>query len=101
MKHGIRSLGALAAAGAFMVVAVAAGPASAAKPVPLLGDVNKDGVVNCTDADLIGASFTWGPAKLKTREARAADLNNDSAVNVLDLSIVISHWTAGEPTTCA
>lgn len=90
---GIRSIGALAAAGAFMAVAVVAGPASATKPTGVAGDANRDGVVDCADMALVTDNFTWTTAKLKTQDARAADLNGDKAVNVLDMSIIISNWT--------
>ena len=57
------------------------------------GDVNHDGVVNCTDVDIVKAAFGT-----KTGQAlfnANADVNNDGVVNILDLSFVSKHLPSG------
>ncbi len=60
------------------------------------GDLNGDGVVNCTDLNIIKAAFgkKTGQAGFDPR----ADVNGDGIVNVVDLSIVAKLVPAG--TTC-
>jgi hypothetical protein len=64
--------------------------------VPVPGDVNGDGVVNCLDLALVKAAFgtTTGQPGFNPN----ADLNHDGVVNVLDLSFVARQVPAG--TTC-
>ena len=57
------------------------------------GDVNGDGVVNCTDFDLVRASF--GKSKGQPGYNSAADLNNDGVVNIQDLSAVSRNVPTG------
>ena len=61
-----------------------------------LGDANGDGVVNCTDFDLVKASF--GRSKGQPGYNSAADLNDDGVVNIEDLSTVARNVPTG--TTC-
>ena len=49
--------------------------------VPLLGDVNRDGVVNILDLVLVASSF----AQPVPEEGNPADVNEDGVVNVVDL----------------
>ena len=64
--------------------------------VPLLGDVNGDGVVNCADLAIVKAAFgkKTGQAGFDPR----ADVNGDGIVNILDLSTVARQLPVG--TTC-
>ena len=61
------------------------------EPVP--GDVNRDGVVNCTDLDLVKASF--GLYRGQPGYNPVADLNNDGLINVEDLAIVARNLPKG------
>ena len=51
----------------------------------LLGDINKDGVVNILDLSALLSSFGTTNS--------AADINKDGTVNILDLSILLSNYT--------
>jgi hypothetical protein len=55
----------------------------------VLGDVNGDGVVNCTDLDLVKASLNKYRGEVGYNAA--ADINNDGVVNVEDLALVARH----------
>jgi len=57
------------------------------------GDVNGDGVVNCTDLNLIKASLNkvWFEVGFNLQ----ADINNDGVVNVKDLALAAKHLPAG------
>jgi hypothetical protein len=55
-------------------------------PVPILGDLNGDGIVNGLDLGLMLSA--WGAS------GGPADLNNDGIVNGLDLGILLSNWSA-------
>ncbi len=57
------------------------------------GDVNGDGVVNCTDLDLVKASM--GLKRGQTGYNPAADLNNDGIVDVDDLALVARNIPQG------
>lgn len=61
--------------------------------VPVPGDVNGDGVVNCLDLALIKASF--GTKVGQPGFNPAADVNHDGVVNILDLSFVAKQIPAG------
>ena len=52
--------------------------------VSLLGDVNRDGVVNLSDLVLIGSSFTQHVG----REGNPADVNESGVVDIVDLVLV-------------
>jgi hypothetical protein len=54
-------------------------------PVPVLGDLNGDGIVNGLDLGLMLSA--WGS------NGGPADLNNDGIVNGLDLGIQLANWT--------
>jgi beta-lactam-binding protein with PASTA domain len=92
------------AAGIVISESPAAGTSVAAKSAvslmvstgSLLGDLNGDGVVNCTDLAIIKASFgkKVGQAGFDAR----ADVNKDGVVNVLDLSTEARLMPAG--TSC-
>ncbi len=62
----------------------------------VIGDVNNDGLVNCTDVSLLRASFgkRTGQAGFNLN----ADLNNDGVVDIRDLMVVTRQLPAG--TTC-
>jgi hypothetical protein len=62
----------------------------------LLGDLNSDGAVNCSDLAIVKASF--GKKAGQTGFDARADVNGDGVVNVLDLSQVAKQVPAG--TTC-
>ena len=57
---------------------------SAAVIAPLLGDVNRDGVVNISDLVLVGSSFT----QRVPEEGNPADVNESGVVNIVDLVLV-------------
>jgi hypothetical protein len=61
--------------------------------IAMPGDVNGDGVVNCTDFDLVKASF--GTYRGQPGYNPAADLNNDGVINIEDLAIVSRHLPEG------
>jgi uncharacterized repeat protein (TIGR01451 family) len=61
--------------------------------VSLPGDVNGDGVVNCTDVAIVKAAF--GKKVGQPGYNMAADVNNDGVVNLLDLAFVTQHLPAG------
>jgi hypothetical protein len=64
--------------------------------VPLPGDVNRDGVVNCLDLAAIRAALG-----LRAGDAgyqAALDLNGDGVIDILDLSFVALRLPAG--TSC-
>lgn len=59
----------------------------------LIGDVNKDGIVNCSDVAIVKASF--GKKKGDAGFDARADMNADSIVNIIDLSTVTKQLPAG------
>ena len=65
-------------------------------PVQSPEDVNGDGEINCTDIDLVKASF--GKKTGQPGFNPAADVNKDGVVNILDLSLVTQKLIPG--TTC-
>lgn len=76
-----------AVAGTYVVVR-----SFAATPVPPVGDINKDGVVNVFDLSQLLS--LWGG------NSTAADLKPDGKVDVFDLSVLLSNWgktTSGTP----
>jgi uncharacterized repeat protein (TIGR03803 family) len=62
----------------------------------MIGDRNGDSVVNCTDLDIVKASF--GKSIGQTGFDPRADVNGDGLVNIIDLAAVASALPAG--TTC-
>jgi len=58
-----------------------------------IGDVNKDGVVNCKDVNIVKAAF--GTTKAAKNWNPEADLNNDGVVDINDLAIVLHHLPSG------
>lgn len=63
----------------------------------LVGDLTRDGEVDCADYADLQAAWDWGAG---SRSGHRADLNGDGSVDARDLSIMLSHWT-GSATTCA
>lgn len=63
---------------------------------PLIGDIDHDGKVDCSDYALLQAAWDWGGG---TRAGDPADLNGDKSVDALDYSLMSSHWT-GSPGSC-
>jgi hypothetical protein len=61
--------------------------------IALPGDVNGDGVVNCTDLNLVKASLNKYRGEVGYNAA--ADINNDGVVNVEDLALVARHLPQG------
>jgi len=59
----------------------------------LPGDVNGDGVVNCTDVDIVKAAF--GAKIGQPAYSKEADTNNDGVVNILDLAFVTQNLPKG------
>ena len=57
---------------------------STAVIAPLLGDVNRDGIVNFLDLVLVGSSFTQRVGA----EGNPADVNESGVVNIVDLVLV-------------
>jgi hypothetical protein len=55
----------------------------------LLGDLDRDGDVDCDDLAILKSHYgqPGTPAQ--------GDLNNDQTVNITDLSILLSHWRGG------
>jgi len=62
-------------------------------PAQSTEDVNGDGQINCTDVDLVKASF--GKKTGQTGFNPAADVNKDGVVNILDLSLVTQKLIPG------
>lgn len=60
---------------------------------PLAGDVNKDGIVNGLDANLVSSHF------LMAGSYDQGDLNIDSVVNGLDANIISANFLATAPAT--
>ncbi len=58
-----------------------------------VGDVNRDGVVDCADFNLVHASF--GKSQGQSGYNSAADLNADGVVNIQDLSMVARNVPKG------
>jgi len=56
-------------------------------------DINGDGVVNCSDLDIVKAAF--GKKSGQTGFDSRADVNGDGVVNILDLSIVAKQAPPG------
>lgn len=56
-------------------------------PPPRIGDINKDGPVDCVDKTILMSQWD------QTGPALTGDLNNDDTVALTDLSIMLSHWT--------
>ncbi len=50
-----------------------------------IGDLNGDGVVDQTDADILKQN--WGDCR-----CCAADLDGDGTVGILDLLILLANW---------
>jgi len=65
-------------------------------PARMAEDVNGDGQINCTDVDVVKASF--GKKLGQPGFNPAADVNIDGVVNVLDLALVTQKLIPG--TTC-
>ena len=61
--------------------------------IAMPGDVNGDGVANCTDLNLVKASF--GTYRGQPGYNPAADLNNDGVINVEDLALVSKNLPEG------
>lgn len=64
-----------------------------ASPVPIPGDLNDDGTVNCADLTIVKASF--GKKKGQAGFNPVADVNNDGIVDIRDLSYVSKQLPAG------
>ncbi|MDT7708145.1 MAG: Dockerin type domain [Pseudonocardiales bacterium] len=62
-------------------------------PVPIIGDLNRDGQVDCADKSILMSQYQ------QTGPGHSADLNHDDIVNITDLSIMLTHWT-GSSTSC-
>ena len=60
------------------------------------GDVNGDGVVNCSDVTAVRAAY--GKSLTQTGYNPSADFNGDGFVNIQDLQFVVQHLPAG--TSC-
>ena len=56
----------------------------------LLGDINKDGVVNTTDLLILAAAYGSTPGDIRWNVD--ADLNKDGVVNLLDLIVLSNDW---------
>jgi parallel beta-helix repeat protein len=54
------------------------------------GDVNRDGIVNILDINLVAPAFGTDPTH--PRWNYKADLNRDGIVNIIDLAIVARQW---------
>lgn len=62
-------------------------------PIPVIGDVSGDGIVNVQD--LLAVINAWGACPAPPQSCRAdvaPDPNGDGVVNVQDLLFVIAHW---------
>jgi Dockerin type I domain len=78
------------------VISYSSAPGSSSTITRMAGDRNGDGMVNCTDLDIVKASFgkSIGQAGFDPR----ADVNADGVVNIVDLATVAKALPAG--TTC-
>lgn len=56
-------------------------------PASLIGDVNNDGAVNKTDADLIVDHYLGKDVEINTENA---DINNDNKISVADANEIIN-----------
>lgn len=61
--------------------------------VTLVGDVDNNGVVNCTDLSLLKAAF--GSYRGMANYDPRADINADGVVNILDQALLSSKLPAG------
>jgi hypothetical protein len=59
--------------------------------IPLLGDVNMDGVVDAMDANLL-LSYYYGNTDLTAMQQRAADVNGDGVIDAMDANLIISYF---------
>jgi hypothetical protein len=79
----------------FYTIAYSSSPGAelSVQPLPLIGDLNNDGKVDCSDLAIVKASFglNLGNAEFDPR----ADVNGDGVINILDLSIVSRQLPAG------
>ena len=63
------------------------------EPTTLLGDINRDSVVDVGDLGILGAYF-----KMQGDGIGHTDLNDDGIVDVADLGILGANWTASQAT---
>jgi len=75
-------------------------PTPTPKPAPIVGDLNDDGKVNCTDVGIITDGFVVYTTPATAQDPHPNDLNHDGKVDVFDLSILLSHWTGPNDGTC-
>lgn len=59
-------------------------------PIPIIHDLNNDGVVNILDVAIIAAAFRSKPGDLNWNAI--ADLNDDEEVDILDVGIIAGEW---------
>jgi Cutinase/Dockerin type I domain len=71
------------------------------KATSIVGDLNADGKVNCTDVNIMKDYFgTVYTSPATAQFPHPNDLNRDGKVDVFDLSILLSHWTGPNDGTC-
>lgn len=71
------------------ILTYSSAPGASTSAALVIGDINGDGVVNCSDLDIVKASF-GKKVGMPGFDGRA-DINQDGVVNVLDLAIVAQH----------
>jgi hypothetical protein len=58
--------------------------------MPILGDINGDGIVNITDVGLMVQA--WGAIPGNSNWNELCDLNNDGVINVQDAGLLARNW---------
>lgn len=64
-------------------------------PTAAIGDINRDGPVDCVDKNILLSQYN------QTGSGLSGDINGSGKVDIADLSMLLSHWTGnGNGTTC-
>jgi hypothetical protein len=74
-------------------LALSSNPGSSPTATAVIGDINGDGKVDCSDLAIVKASF--GKSMNQSGFDPRADVNGDGIVNILDLSFVARQLPAG------
>ncbi|MFZ2769743.1 MAG: dockerin type I domain-containing protein, partial [Minisyncoccia bacterium] len=71
---------------------------NATVPTTIVGDVNGDGTVNCTDSKML-ADYSVGLITLTSEQKSRADVNGDGAVNIIDAQQIVRNFGLNCSTT--
>jgi hypothetical protein len=64
-------------------------------PTPMVGDINRDGPVDCVDKNILLSQWNQAGSNL------SGDLDDSGKVDLTDLSMLLSHWTgSGDGSAC-